>query len=112
MYNKIPTKIKLIKTSPKITYANAFESKFFLLLRERRVITLQFDMPASAIEVEENMLLGEKIKTRMDNGKRYKRKQKEGSLLTILGCKNLRNVKDNKKFIIKIGKNRDEGKES
>jgi hypothetical protein len=40
MYNKIPTKIKPIETSAKITYASSFDHEFFLLLRERRSIAL------------------------------------------------------------------------
>ena len=40
MYSKFPTEIKPLETSAKLTYANAFESEFSLLLRERRSITL------------------------------------------------------------------------
>ena len=36
MYNKIPAEIKPTDTSARITYANAFDSNFHLLLRERR----------------------------------------------------------------------------
>ena len=36
MYIKIPTKIKPTGTSAMITYANAFDPDFYLLLRERR----------------------------------------------------------------------------
>ena len=35
MFSKIPTEIKTTDTSPRITYANAFDSDFCLLLRER-----------------------------------------------------------------------------
>ena len=40
MYNKIPAKVKPTPTSSKLTYANAFDSDFCLLLRERRCATL------------------------------------------------------------------------
>ena len=36
MYRKIPTEIKTTNTSARITYANAFDSDFFLLIKERR----------------------------------------------------------------------------
>ena len=40
MYSKIPTEINPTRTSAMITYANAFDSDFFLLLRERRFVSL------------------------------------------------------------------------
>ena len=40
MYSQIPTKIKHIETFAKITYANYFDARFSLLLRETRSITL------------------------------------------------------------------------
>jgi len=40
MYSKIPTEVKPTPTSAKLTYSNAFDSDFFLLLRERRCSTL------------------------------------------------------------------------
>ena len=40
MYSKIPTEIKPTGTSAMITYANAFDSDFCLLLRERRFASL------------------------------------------------------------------------
>ena len=51
MYNKIPAKVKPTTTSAKLTYANAFNSDFYLLLRERRCATLT-DMRDVALEVE------------------------------------------------------------
>jgi hypothetical protein len=50
MYGKIPEEIKPSKTSAKITFANAFDAKFSLLLRERRASTLIL-MQDVAIEV-------------------------------------------------------------
>ena len=67
MYNKIPTEIKPTEASTKITYGNAFEYHFSLILRERRFATL-FHMQASAIEVEANMLAFETLKTRSCHG--------------------------------------------
>jgi hypothetical protein len=40
MYNKIPTEVKPTTTFAKLTYANTFDSDFYLLLRERRCATL------------------------------------------------------------------------
>ena len=40
MYSKIPTEIKPTGTSTMITYSNAFDSDFCLLLRERRTTSL------------------------------------------------------------------------
>ena len=55
MYSKIPTKIKPIDTSARITYANAFDSDFFLLLRERRSASLSL-MQDATLEVESNIV--------------------------------------------------------
>jgi hypothetical protein len=40
MYNKIPTEIKSLEASAKITYASTFDPNFYLLLMERRATTL------------------------------------------------------------------------
>ena len=61
MFSKIPTEIKPIDTSAKITYANSFDSKFCLLLRERRSAPLSL-MQDVAIEVESNIVASQKIK--------------------------------------------------
>ena len=55
MYNKIPTKINPTGTSAMITYANAFDFDFCLLLRERRSTSLSL-MQDAALEVESNIL--------------------------------------------------------
>jgi len=68
MYSKIPAEIKPTATSAKITYANAFDSEFFLLLRERRYVTLD-DMKDSVLEVESNILSTKKLKGRGDRRK-------------------------------------------
>ena len=55
MYNKIPTEIKPIGTSAMITYANAFDSDFCVLLRERRSTSLSL-MQDATLEVESKIL--------------------------------------------------------
>ena len=59
MYIKIPTKINPTGTSAMINYANAFESDFYLLLRERRFASLSL-MQDAALEVESNILASQK----------------------------------------------------
>ena len=54
MYNKIPTEIKPTDTLARI-YANAFDSDFYLLLRERRSASLSL-MKDAALEVESNIV--------------------------------------------------------
>jgi predicted component of viral defense system (DUF524 family) len=73
MYNKIPAEIKPTETSAKITFSNAFDVEFSLLLRERRSATLSL-MQEVDVEVEENILAAERLKTRSDRDKRNKRK--------------------------------------
>ena len=55
MYSKIPAEAKPTPTSTKLTYANAFDSDFYLLLRERRCATLA-DMQDATLEVESNIM--------------------------------------------------------
>jgi hypothetical protein len=73
MYGKIPNEIKPLETSAKITFSSAFDAEFFLFLRERRVSTLN-QMQEDTIEVESNILVAEKLKTK---GDRDRKKQKE-----------------------------------
>ena len=54
MYNKIFTEIKPTDTLARITYANAFDSDFYLLLRERRSASLSLMQDAS-LEVESTL---------------------------------------------------------
>jgi hypothetical protein len=51
MYTKIPDEINPTKNSAKITFSNAFDPEFSLLLRERRSSTLR-SMQDEAIEVD------------------------------------------------------------
>ena len=68
MYSKIPTEIKPIDTSARITYANAFDSDFCLLLRERRSASLSL-MQDAALEVESNIVASQKVKGNIDRKK-------------------------------------------
>jgi len=65
MYSKIPVEVKPTPTSAKFTYANAFDSDFCLLLRERRCATL-VDMHEATLEVESNIMAVEKLKIQTD----------------------------------------------
>jgi hypothetical protein len=65
MYSKIPTEIKPTDASAKITYANSFDSEFYLLLRERRSPTLSL-MQDFSLEVESNILASHKLKGNTD----------------------------------------------
>jgi hypothetical protein len=65
MYNKIPAEIKPTETSARITYANAFDPDFCLLLRERRVASLAH-MQDAALEVESNILAVNKLRGKAD----------------------------------------------
>jgi hypothetical protein len=69
MYGRIPDKIKPTKAFTNITYANAFDAEFSLLLRERRSTTL-FSMQEAAIEVESNILTSDRLKTRPNKEKK------------------------------------------
>ena len=60
MFSKIPIEIKTTDTSTKITYANAFDSEFFLLLSERRSASLEF---------ESNIVVYQKVKGKVDRKK-------------------------------------------
>ena len=61
MYSRIPAEIKPTETSAKLTYANAFDHEFSLLLRERRAISF-LNMQDAALEVESNILDSNRIK--------------------------------------------------
>ena len=55
MFSKIPTEIKPTNTSAKITYGNAFDFEFSLLLNERISASLSL-MQDAALEVESNII--------------------------------------------------------
>jgi hypothetical protein len=68
MYNKIPVEIKPTKASAKITYANAFDPNFCLLLRERRA-TSPAHMQDVALEVDSNILEVDRLRNKADRGR-------------------------------------------
>jgi hypothetical protein len=72
IYGIIPDEIKPTESSAKITYANAFDVEFSLLLRERRSTTL-LSMQEATIEVESNILASDRLKTRYDKEKKKQR---------------------------------------
>jgi hypothetical protein len=74
MYKKIPVEIKPTETSAKMTYANDFDPNFFLLLRERRVTSLAH-MQDEAIEVESNILVVDKLRSKADRDRRKGRSE-------------------------------------
>jgi hypothetical protein len=76
MYGKIPKEIKPSDASAKITYSDAFDSDFCLLLRERRSPTLSL-MQDAALEVESNILASQKWKG--DSGRRRPRTEASSS---------------------------------
>jgi hypothetical protein len=55
MYQKIPNDIRPVERLAKVTYANAFNVDFCLLLGERRS-AIMVDMQDSTLEVESNIL--------------------------------------------------------
>jgi hypothetical protein len=65
MYNKIPAEIKPSEASAKITYASTFDPDFCLLLRERRATTLAHIQDA-AVEVESNILVVDRLRSKAD----------------------------------------------
>jgi len=65
MYQKIPADIKPTKILAKISYANAFDADFYLLLRERRSPSL-YSMQDAALEVESNISAAETLRGKSD----------------------------------------------
>jgi hypothetical protein len=78
MYGRIPGEIKPTEASTKINYANAFDTYFSLLLRERRSTTL-LSMQETTIEVESNILASDRLKTRFDKDKNKQREHSSAS---------------------------------
>jgi hypothetical protein len=74
MYKKIPAEFKPIETSTKMTYANDFDPDFCLMLRERRATSLTH-MKDETIEVESNILVFDKLRSKA-NRDRIKGKSK------------------------------------
>jgi len=61
VFNSIPTRLKPLEALAQLRYAEAFDSNFSLLLRERDSATLA-DMQNDAIKVEVNMVAAKKSK--------------------------------------------------
>jgi hypothetical protein len=74
MYTNIPVEVKPIETSAKMTYANAFDPDFCLLLRERRATSL-VHMKDASIEVESNILAVDKLRSKADRDRRKGRSE-------------------------------------
>jgi hypothetical protein len=70
IYKRIPFEFNAIEISTKMSYANAFHPKFFLMLREIRDTSLAH-MQDATLEVESNILGVDKIrgKAHRDKGK-------------------------------------------
>jgi len=79
MYSKILAEVKPIPISAKLTYANAFDSDFCLLLRERRFASLA-EMQDAALEVESNIMATEKLRSHAD--RRRQRSEDSSSSLS------------------------------
>ena len=60
MYGRIPAEIKPSETSVKLTYANAFDNEFSLLLREIRHFSL-LNMQDATLDVESNILASNRL---------------------------------------------------
>ena len=80
MYSRIPAEIKPTETLAKLTYANAFDHEFSLLLRERRAVSL-LNMQDAALEVESNLLASNKLKKETPQ-QLYERKGKKEAVST------------------------------
>jgi hypothetical protein len=72
MYKKTPDEIKPTETMETITYSSAFDSEFFLLLRERRSPSL-VQMQDVALEVESNIIASYNIRGNSDRDRRKNR---------------------------------------
>ena len=57
--------MKPTDTSTRITYENAFDSDFCLLLRERRSASLSL-MQDATLEVDSNIFASQKVKAKVD----------------------------------------------
>ena len=90
--------IKPIEASSKITYANAFDAEFPLLLRERRSTTL-FSMQEATIEVESNILASNMLKTRFDKDKKKQREDSPSSSILATYDPKLDEMTKNLKYL-------------
>jgi hypothetical protein len=78
MYKKILDEIKPTETIEKISYVSAFDSKFCLLLRERRSPSL-VHMKYVALEVESNIVASDRLMGNSDRDRRKNRAEASNS---------------------------------
>jgi hypothetical protein len=83
MYDKIPPEINPTETSTKITYANAFDPNFCLLLRERRSASLAH-MQYVTVEVESNKVASDQLRGKSDKDRRKCRTEASTSHSSIV----------------------------
>jgi hypothetical protein len=83
MYNKIPVEIKPSESSAKITYASTFDLDFCLLLRERRATTLAH-IQDLAIELESNILVLDRLRSKADRDIPMRRAKASSSYSSLL----------------------------
>jgi hypothetical protein len=86
MHNKIPDEIKPSETLAKITFVNAFDVEFSLLVRERRFATLS-QMQEVVIEVESNILTVDKLISRGDRDRKNQKEEIPSSSHTTFDSK-------------------------
>ena len=67
VYNSIPTEFQPPPEAVQLWYAESFDNKFILLLRERRSVSIDMIMN-NTIEVEVNMMASRKMKQRFNIG--------------------------------------------
>ena len=78
MYSRIPVEIKPLETSTKLTYANAFDHEFSLLLRKRKPVSL-LNMQDATLEVDSNILASNILKKETTQQMYDKKGKKEAS---------------------------------
>jgi len=69
LYNKIPTDCKPLVTIVKVRFSKAFDDDFYLMLRERKYMTLA-DMQTDAIEDESNREASSKLRAKAEKEER------------------------------------------
>jgi hypothetical protein len=111
MYNKIHDEIKPTETYAKITYASAFDPKFYLLLRERRSPSL-VHMQDVALEVESNIVALDKLRGKSDRDRRKNRAETSNSDSSIVHSQVDELTKLVKSLSTKMEKLKSEGKQT
>ena len=96
MYQNIPVQIKPLDTSAMITFSNAFNLDFSLLLREIRSPNLT-TMQESTIEIESNVLVAQRLK----GESKIRKKKKEEKLPSTSNQQSLEDKIDEMRKMIK-----------